>query len=136
MATAYELVDVSTQLPELIRRPGLTSWRPTNAKAATKTYQTFEQYIATLSDTQKSESKMTEGHWPPPNVQQLHLEHWSVIFFAIRAICLTLLYSMRIYPHLQNTGGFFVAVLQKVEQKTISRDHMYVMYIFQPDPMC
>jgi hypothetical protein len=42
-------------------------------------------------------------------------------------------YSMRIYPHLQDTGGFFVAVLQR---KTVAKDGdsvvnpVYVLTLF------
>lgn len=54
--------------------------------------------------------------FPPTReeAEQLHLERWWVgmVFFSLYLIsppsC-----SIRILPHLQNTGGFFVAVLQK-----------------------
>ncbi|KAJ3856345.1 cytosine-5--methyltransferase [Lentinula lateritia] len=91
----YYLVDVSSNLPELKRRPGMTSWRPTADKSISSTYQTYEAFVA--ADPQVATStKLTPGHWPPPNAHELKLER-----------------CMRIYPHLQDSGGFFVAVLER-----------------------
>jgi hypothetical protein len=42
-------------------------------------FDTYAKYIATLSEAQKLESKMTEAHWPPPDAKELHLDRWSVI---------------------------------------------------------
>ncbi|CAG8476678.1 3457_t:CDS:2, partial [Acaulospora colombiana] len=44
----------------------------------------------------KYRSKYEKSLWPPSNVNNLNLER-----------------CMRIYPHFQDTGGFFIAVLQK-----------------------
>jgi multisite-specific tRNA:(cytosine-C5)-methyltransferase len=62
---------------------------------------------------------MSEGHWPPKNVETLNLPRWYVFIFQVRPPFLTNIYSIRIYPHLQDSGGFFVAVLEKV------RDHSH-----------
>ncbi|KAF9004637.1 S-adenosyl-L-methionine-dependent methyltransferase [Cyathus striatus] len=91
----FELVDVSSRLSELVRRPGLTSWRPTVDKSVTTTYATYEEFMASSIDG-TLKTKLSEGHWPPKNVEDLNLPR-----------------CLRIYPHLQDTGGFFVAVLQK-----------------------
>ncbi|KAF9561390.1 cytosine-5--methyltransferase [Agrocybe pediades] len=92
---AFELVDVSDKLPELIRRPGLHTWRATGDRTVATTFATYEEFMASwLDDIVKS--KMTEGHWPPKDAEKLNLDR-----------------CLRIYPHLQDTGGFFVAVLQK-----------------------
>jgi len=48
-------------------------------------------------------ARMSEGHWPPTKVETLNL-----------ARCI------RIYPHLQDSGGFFVAVLEKVRDSSHS----------------
>ncbi|KIK68078.1 hypothetical protein GYMLUDRAFT_155330 [Collybiopsis luxurians FD-317 M1] len=91
----FRLVDVSTTLLELKRRPGMTSWRPTADRSVSKTHETYEAFLA--ADPQAATStKLTAGHWPPPDVDELNLER-----------------CMRIYPHLQDSGGFFVAVLEK-----------------------
>ncbi|KAF9493772.1 S-adenosyl-L-methionine-dependent methyltransferase [Pleurotus eryngii] len=93
----YELVDVSSRYPELERLPGLTSWTPTADRTAEKYFDTYQEYRESLSSTDPV--KLTEGHWPPPNAVDLNLTR-----------------CMRIYPHLQDTGGFFVAVLQKKQK--------------------
>ncbi|KAK0438348.1 S-adenosyl-L-methionine-dependent methyltransferase [Desarmillaria tabescens] len=89
----FHLVDVSSQLPELKRQPGLTSWRPTSDREAKTTYDTYDAF---LSAEPGSETKLTPGHWPPQDVDGLNLPR-----------------CMRIYPHLQDSGGFFVAVLER-----------------------
>ncbi|EIM87652.1 S-adenosyl-L-methionine-dependent methyltransferase [Stereum hirsutum FP-91666 SS1] len=96
----FELVDVSDSLPTLIRRPGLQTWTPTTDKNL-KFFETYEAYVESL-DGNKSVQRVGRSHWPPTEgVAELHLER-----------------CMRIYPHLQDTGGFFVAVLQKKKSET------------------
>lgn len=75
------LVDVSSQLPGLKRRPGIKTW-----KVADKT--------GTFVD--KENSKLPASLYPPSADVDLGLEH-----------------CIRVYPHQQDTGGFFIAVLQK-----------------------
>ncbi|KAG7086445.1 hypothetical protein E1B28_002398 [Marasmius oreades] len=91
----FHLVDVSSSLPSLKRRPGLSAWRPTADKAVKTTYETYSAFLE-ANPQAAANTKLTEGHWPPSNVADLHLER-----------------SMRIYPHLQDSGGFFVAVLER-----------------------
>ncbi|KAI0366506.1 S-adenosyl-L-methionine-dependent methyltransferase [Pilatotrama ljubarskyi] len=94
----FELVDMSDHLPGLIHRPGLTVWKPSVTKEINTDFATYEDYIQSLDESQRSSSKMLESHWPPPatEAERLHLTR-----------------CLRIYPHLQDTGGFFVAILQK-----------------------
>ncbi|KAJ7723427.1 S-adenosyl-L-methionine-dependent methyltransferase [Mycena metata] len=91
----FHLVDVSAKLPSLQRRPGLTSWRPTDKSIAT-TYDTYDTFMRTCTEGDAVKAKMTPGHWPPADVEALNLPR-----------------CIRIYPHLQDTGGFFVAVLER-----------------------
>ncbi|TFY62786.1 hypothetical protein EVG20_g6571 [Dentipellis fragilis] len=93
----FELVDVSTSLPTLQRCPGMTAWVPTTDRNL-MFHDTYEAYIASIPEAKRKEAKMGKSHWPPPaeEVKGLHLDR-----------------CMRIYPHLQDTGGFFVAVLQR-----------------------
>ncbi|KAH9477926.1 Multisite-specific tRNA:(cytosine-C(5))-methyltransferase trm4b [Psilocybe cubensis] len=97
---AFELVDVSSKLPELKRRPGLSTWHPSADRVSATTYATYEEFMNSSTDS-TIKAKMTPGHWPPPNAESLHLDR-----------------TMRIYPHLQDTGGFYVAVLQKTQKAT------------------
>ncbi|KII91119.1 hypothetical protein PLICRDRAFT_105153 [Plicaturopsis crispa FD-325 SS-3] len=96
----FELRDVSTHLPALVRRPGLTRWRPSipsasDKKAVDTSYASYAAYAEAFPDRAR-DGKVGAGHWPPENVVDLHLER-----------------CLRIYPHLQDTGGFFVAVIQR-----------------------
>ncbi|CDS09206.1 hypothetical protein LRAMOSA10566 [Lichtheimia ramosa] len=87
---ALELKDVSNELPELRRKPGLTTW-----KVMTKD----GQFVDSIDDV--PEGNLPPSVFPPTNVADLHLER-----------------CLRIYPHQQDTGGFFVAVFDKVKPMT------------------
>ncbi|KAJ7255177.1 cytosine-5--methyltransferase [Mycena rebaudengoi] len=91
----FHLVDVSGKLPELKRRPGLTSWRATDRSLKTS-YDTYETFMQTCEEGDVAKAKMTPGHWPPDDGTALGLPK-----------------CIRVYPHLQDTGGFFVAVLER-----------------------
>jgi multisite-specific tRNA:(cytosine-C5)-methyltransferase len=71
----FEVADVSTRFPELKRRPGLTTWRPTVDRSVTTTYKSFEAFVNDHPESEKSNSKMTEGHWPP-DAEDLGLSRW------------------------------------------------------------
>ncbi|KAG8900318.1 hypothetical protein FRB99_006123, partial [Tulasnella sp. 403] len=116
----FMLVPTSKMLPGLIRRPGLTTWTPALnlSRAAKRTEQTtshpdskdelfmfssHESYVAATDggEVRNGRARFRDTLWPPENVCKLGLEH-----------------CLRIYPHLQNTGAFFVAVLQKNDDST------------------
>ncbi|OBZ66691.1 Multisite-specific tRNA:(cytosine-C(5))-methyltransferase trm4b [Grifola frondosa] len=98
----FELIDMSTHLPGLIHRPGVTSWKPTVDRSINTEFPTYDDYIESLPESKRAESKMSESHWPPTPSE---------------AESLNLSRCLRIYPHLQDTGGFFIAILQKQSQK-------------------
>lgn len=84
---SLELVDVSDKLPQLKRRPGLKTWK------------VFDSYKTIYSsfDEVKQGSVVKKSMFPPSEDENFHLER-----------------CIRIYPHLQNTGSFFIAVIRKV----------------------
>ncbi|KAI8139197.1 S-adenosyl-L-methionine-dependent methyltransferase [Fennellomyces sp. T-0311] len=88
---ALILRDVSDQLPKLKRKQGLETW-----KVMTKD----GKYLGSTDDLQDhpQKGKFPKSVFPPDNAHKLHLDR-----------------CLRIYPHLQNTGGFFVAVFDKVQ---------------------
>ncbi|KAG5637196.1 hypothetical protein H0H81_005409 [Sphagnurus paluster] len=92
----FYLVDVSSKLPALKRAPGLTNWRPSVDRTINTNYATYAEFKASQDFIDNPKTKLTEGHWPPKDVERFNLPR-----------------SMRIYPHLQDTGGFFVAVLER-----------------------
>ncbi|KAI9239310.1 MAG: S-adenosyl-L-methionine-dependent methyltransferase [Podila humilis] len=85
---SLELVDVSHELPELKRRSGISDW-----KVFTKEGELVDRFEDV---PENAKGKFYTSMWPPKNAGDLHLER-----------------CLRIYPHLQDTGGFFVAVLKK-----------------------
>ncbi len=90
---AAHLVDVSDQLPALQRRPGLRTWKATDTDGT---------YIESIE--QVKEKKRFPGTIFPPTEEvanELHLER-----------------CMRVYPHLMDTGGFFIAVIEKTKELT------------------
>ncbi|KAH0834903.1 S-adenosyl-L-methionine-dependent methyltransferase [Lanmaoa asiatica] len=105
----FELVDVSSQFPQLIRRPGITSWSPTVGRSIDTSHPSWAAYIETIPEDKRAESKILETHWPPSNIGTLNLER-----------------CIRIYPHLQDTGGFFVAVLERKENHRPSKSKQAV----------
>jgi multisite-specific tRNA:(cytosine-C5)-methyltransferase len=74
----YELIDVSSRLPALVRRPGLHTWKPTVDKFIDTSFATYEAFIGSLSEERKAETKMLENHWPPTKeeAESLRLERW------------------------------------------------------------
>lgn len=138
-----ELVDCSDLLPALKRRPGMTSWKvapgrgahlfskdepkndeakeakenestepgPESNESAAPTETQSETYklpripwveswdVLQTLDTELA-SRLPRSLWPQGDEDALHLER-----------------CVRVYPHLQNTGGFFVACLMKKESK-------------------
>ncbi|XP_054912019.1 RNA cytosine C(5)-methyltransferase NSUN2 [Poeciliopsis prolifica] len=88
---ALELADASADLPGLKWMPGVTSW-----KLMTKEGQWFSDWSEVPSSRH---TQIRPTMFPPKDPEKLaglHLER-----------------CMRILPHHQNTGGFFVAVLVK-----------------------
>jgi 16S rRNA C967 or C1407 C5-methylase (RsmB/RsmF family) len=91
-----EIVDSSDKLDGLVRRPGLKSW-----KIMDKSGKIWNNWEEVENFTKESNDGVTPGRlvpsmFPDPNGTTLPLER-----------------CMRIYPHLQDTGGFFITVLEK-----------------------
>lgn len=74
----FSLVDVSDRLPELVRRPGLTSWNPTVSKEIDTSFASYDDFVATLTEEQKEITKLTPNHWPPApeEANALGLTRW------------------------------------------------------------
>ena len=94
--TQVDIVDCAGLLPELKRQPGLKSWKVMDKKGRT---------WASWSEVEKEEQKngieglgrVVQAMFPRSENQQ----------------ALPLQRCLRIYPHLQDTGGFFITVLEK-----------------------
>ena len=104
--TDVYLVDVSDQLPRLLRDPGLTTW--------TVCQKTGEPI--SMEDALKSAQKLPETLFPPNNdFDVVQLTKW----YNVHPYLLLITTSMRLLPYHQNTGGFFVAVFEKKPNEVI-----------------
>ena len=91
-----DLIDCSSALPKLKRRPGLKDW-----KVMDKQGRIWPSWEAVEGEKARSGDdgfgRINQSMFPPTDsTQAVPLEH-----------------CMRIYPHLQDTGGFFIAILGK-----------------------
>lgn len=103
-------MDVSHKLPQLKRRPGVHTW---------KVFENYNKVYTSFSEVEPS-TKLSESMFP--QTTPLPLER-----------------CLRIYPHLQDTGGFFIAVIKKtkdfifkrVESSTdeIAGNYTYIYYL-------
>ncbi|CAG2218307.1 NSUN2 [Mytilus edulis] len=83
-----ELIDVSSQLPNLKYNHGLSSWKVFNKKM---------EHMSNLEETRNKGYSHFEGSmFPPDNAKDFNLER-----------------CIRVLPHHQNTGGFFIVAIQK-----------------------
>ncbi|KAF3135052.1 hypothetical protein TWF569_010024 [Orbilia oligospora] len=92
--SVVEIVDVSDRLPGLIRREGMKSW-----KVMDKDGTWFENWEEVLEKGVPYTDRLTRGMFPPTDQDS------DLANMLNRAV--------RVYPHLQDTGGFFITVLQK-----------------------
>lgn len=100
------VVDASGMLPALQRRPGMTSWKVAPGRGAhlfqgtEKTNETaipwIESWEALSGLDADLASRTPQSLWPQGDEEAWHLDR-----------------CIRVYPHMQNTGAFFVTVLEK-----------------------
>ncbi|RPA76763.1 S-adenosyl-L-methionine-dependent methyltransferase [Ascobolus immersus RN42] len=98
-ADKVQLVDVSDQMPELKRIPGLKGgWKVMSNQG--EWWNTYEDALASETGKKLADNnKLWKSWWytaPEEEEKRVLLER-----------------TLRIYPHLQDTGGFYVAVLEK-----------------------
>ena len=89
---AVRIVDVRSQYPSLRRTPGMYSWKVCDQ--ANNVYENFES----IPEDQKRLYRTTM--FAPVDEEEARSAHLE--------------YAMRFLPHHQDTGGFFVCVLEKV----------------------
>eukprot|EP00116_Pleurobrachia_bachei_P000864 sb/3461126/ len=85
--SAFRLLPTDDLLPELKRVPGITKWRVLHSSGTW--YDRFE------------------------DVDEKHLKAINPTMFPDGAEEHNMQYCMRVYPHLQNTGGFFICVIER-----------------------
>lgn len=94
-----EIVDSSNDLPGLKRYPGMKSWKIMDK--AGRMWSSWEevQKFAKESNDGVIPGRVVETMFPRPEGQDVPLDR-----------------CMRVYPHMQDTGGFFITILEKKEE--------------------
>ncbi|KAG6036508.1 hypothetical protein E4U41_005639 [Claviceps citrina] len=98
-ASNVEILDCSDQLPSLVRRPGMRTWKIMDK--AHRIWDTWEEVEKFAREEKEGvvPGRVSETMFPKlpgTDCHDLPLER-----------------CMRVYPHLQDTGGFFITVLEK-----------------------
>ncbi|KAL8409258.1 hypothetical protein RB594_007631 [Gaeumannomyces avenae] len=94
-----EILDSSESLPGLKRRPGLKTWKVMDkASRVWNSWEEVEEHHGDARDSRTAPGRLSRSMFPTTSsdAPQIPLERCT-----------------RIYPHLQDTGGFFIVVLQK-----------------------
>jgi multisite-specific tRNA:(cytosine-C5)-methyltransferase len=94
-----QLLPTENELPKLKRRPGLKNWEVMDKSGETwSSWEEVEEYRHKFG-MEGAQEKLVAGMLPPPPGSpeaEIPLER-----------------CMRVYAHLQDTGGFFIAILEK-----------------------
>ena len=94
--SAFMLVDVSSMLPDLKRNKGMDKWR---VRAEGTWYDTYDSVPTKVVTSQLLPTMFAPS---AEEVLSMHLDR-----------------CLRVLPHLQDTGGFFIAVFQRSETAPI-----------------
>ena len=97
-----DIVDCSDQLPGLKRYPGMTSWQIMDKAARIWSNWEEVEKFATESHGGVIPGRLIRSMFPMPDGSD--------------GANLALDRCMRIYPHMQDTGGFFITVLEKTAE--------------------
>lgn len=98
------IVDVSDRLPELQRRPGIKGgWKVMDKDQAW--YSTFDEVLKNEDGKDSRTNRITRSMFPT-ETEKSHEDSSRI----------PLERCIRVYPHLQDTGSFFIAVLEKKEE--------------------
>ncbi|KAF3491240.1 methyltransferase [Arthroderma uncinatum] len=94
-SSSVEIINCENELPDLKRRPGLTTW--TIMDKTGRIYENWGEAEEEVRKLNPAANRLVEGMFPPSKDAE--------------AVDLTR--CMRVYPHMQDTGGFFITVLEK-----------------------
>lgn len=97
---SMSILAVPHLLPELKRRPGLTTWKVLDKDMNSPTHPSLiDETTVPIFDHKGRKKTFAPSLWPNGKEAERGLDR-----------------CLRIYPHLQDTGGFFVCVLIKAEE--------------------
>ncbi|KAI8029390.1 tRNA (cytosine(34)-C(5))-methyltransferase [Camellia lanceoleosa] len=126
---SVELLDVSSELPQLVRRPGLKKWKVRDkgiwlasykdvskfrrAGITPSMFPSGKSYMDTSENDNHTELGERHDNGGDENSEKKDLEALTDVLDE-EISSLPLERCMRIVPHDQNTGAFFIAVLHKL----------------------
>jgi len=94
-----EIIDLSSELPGLKREPGLRSWQIMDkAGRVWNNWDEVERFVES-SEERVTPARLLETMFPRTDDDE--------------CVDVPIERCIRVYPHLQDTGGFFIAALQK-----------------------
>ncbi|KNH08354.1 hypothetical protein XU18_1119 [Perkinsela sp. CCAP 1560/4] len=95
LSEEYSIVESASNIPELHYVPGVEKWKVMDDNL--KWYTSFDE----IEEERATRLRITESMFPPSEsvIQNIAIKN-----------------SIRILPHFQNTGGFFIAVIQRAPQ--------------------
>jgi multisite-specific tRNA:(cytosine-C5)-methyltransferase len=99
-AANVKIIDCSEELSGLKRRPGLKTWKVMDREG--RIWNSWKEVMEQREQEPNTNglARLSEGMFPPSGeTAELPLER-----------------CMRVYPHLQDTGGFFITVLEKISE--------------------
>lgn len=112
------LVDTKDMLPGLERRQGLRHWEVVDRKGSF--WSSWEEVAAAREANPRGEAagKVAETMFPPAPEAEIPLHR-----------------CVRVYPHMQDTGGFFIAVLEKQSEIKARPENESGSQVPQPTPV-
>ncbi|KAK2656491.1 hypothetical protein Ddye_009543 [Dipteronia dyeriana] len=124
---SVELLDVSSELPQLVRRPGLRKWKVRDKGVWLTSYKNVPKYrrtgiVPSMFPSGRTHTDPTDNGHKPEDVTASTEDGTEPMVDAftscddsdVEVSDLPLERCMRLVPHDQNSGAFFVAVLEKV----------------------
>ena len=108
---SFELLDVSQDLPDLKRRPGMKTWLVKDRFGWIKDFSEVDCSKAQQEEGEGEEDKTEEGKVRDEVAKKKIVRS---MFPDAKSDAMPLERSCRILPHDANTGGFFVAVFKKL----------------------
>ncbi|KAI8029391.1 tRNA (cytosine(34)-C(5))-methyltransferase [Camellia lanceoleosa] len=127
---SVELLDVSSELPQLVRRPGLKKWKVRDKGIWLASYKDVSKFRRAGITPKLGERHDNGGD---ENSEKKDLEALTDVLDE-EISSLPLERCMRIVPHDQNTGAFFIAVLHKLSPLPEDNYPIYLCVAIQKKP--
>ncbi|KAF1956970.1 S-adenosyl-L-methionine-dependent methyltransferase [Byssothecium circinans] len=115
-----QLVDCHRQLPNLKRKPGLNTWKVMDTSYALGTKEPAYHMFTSWDNFAKTKFKYDHSDQPRQFSNKIVPECFPPVA-ASEAERIPLERCVRVYPHMQDTGAFFIAVLEKIDDVKVSQ---------------